>query len=268
MDLSQLLAAEPRLAVVTLHRYPLWGCFNHPGTPTYPTIGNLLSESASSGLAESLAPYVAIAHAHGLPLQHDEMNSVSCGDAHGVADVFASALWALGALFDMARVGVDGVNILTAPGYYDQLFTLKRVNSRWQADVEPEYYGLLMFEQAAPARSRLLQVTGAQGALRAWATRAPGGWIRVVLINDDTTHPHTLAVSVPGADGSGTLERLQAPNVHATHGVTLGGQSFDPHTTTGLLPGPSHTVVLRALAGDYVLRMPAASAAMLTLGPN
>jgi len=177
-------------------------------------------------------------------------------------------LWALDALFEMAWVGVDGVNIHTAPGYPDQLFTLNRVKSGWQAVVEPEYYGLLMFAQAAPAGSRLLQVSGAKGAVRAWATRAPDGRIRVVLINDDTAHPQTLVVRVAGVSGTGTLERLEAPSVQATHGVTLGGRGFGPQTTTGLLHSPSHTVVRNALAGDYVVRMPAATAAMLTLPPT
>jgi Glycosyl hydrolase family 79 C-terminal beta domain len=267
VDLSQFLASEPRVSLVTLHRYPTWGCFNTPSSDTYPTLGNLLSPFASSGLAESLAPFVATAHAHGLQLRNDEMNSVSCGVGNGVANVFGSALWALDALFQMARVGVDGVNIHTAPTYPDRLFVTKRKHGVWQGVVEPEYYGLEMFAQAAPAGSHLVQVSGASGDLRAWATRGPDGTIRVVLINDDTTDAHTLAVQVRGARGGATVERLAAPSVHATTGVTLGGQSFGAVTTTGLLP-PSVPDVLDPRAGDYDVRLPAASAAMLTLAPN
>ena len=268
LDLGQFLAAEPRVAVVTLHRYPTWGCFNSPQSPTYPTIGNLLSQASSSGLADSLVPDVAIAHAHGLPVRNDEMNSVSCGNGNGVANVFASALWALDALFEMAHDGVDGVNIHTAPTYPDRLFVTKRVKGHWQAIVQPEYYGLMMFARAAPAGSRLLQVSGASGGLRAWATRVRGGQIRVVLINDDTTHSQKLAVRVPGAGGAATLERLQASSVHATQGVTLGGQSFGARTTTGVLPAPGHPATVRPRAGEYVVQMPAASAALLTLPPS
>ena len=267
VDLSQFLTAGPRISLVTLHRYPLWGCFNQTAADTYPTLGNLLSESSSGGLAESLAPFVATAHAHGLKLRNDEMNSVSCGNAAGVSDVFGSALWALDALFQMARVGVDGVNIHTAPTYPDRLFVTKKVHGRWHAVVEPEYYGLLMFAQAAPAGSRLLKVSGTNGDLRAWATQAPDGRIRVVLINDDTTHSGTLAVRVPGARGAATVERLEAPSVHAKGGVTLGGGTFGAVTTTGVLPRTA-PVVLEPHAGDYDLRLPAASAAMLTLASS
>lgn len=268
LDLGQFLAAEPRLALVSLHRYPLWGCFNSPLSPTYPTIGNLLSESASRGLADSLARDVAIAHAHGIPVRNDEMNSVSCGNGYGVANVFASALWSLDALFEMARVGLDGVNIHTAPVYSDRLFTTKRVRSRWQAMVAPEYYGLQMFAQAAPTGSHLLRVRVASGATKVWATRTAAGQIRVVLINDDPAHAQKLAVVVLGASAAGTLERLQAPSLHATHGVTLGGQSYGAPTRTGVLSGPSDAVAVRPRGGEYVVRLPAASAAMLTLPPS
>jgi hypothetical protein len=267
--LDQFLAARPGLSLVTLHRYPLQGCSVAPSGPTYPTIANLLSDSASTGLAANLAPYVAIAHAHGLPVRNDEMNTVSCGDAaYGVSDTFASALWALDALFEMAKIGVDGVNIHTYPGYADQLFTVKRVNSRWQAVVAPEYYGLLMFAQAAPAGSQLLQVSGASSTngLRAWATQARDGRIRVVLINYDVAHPKTLAVRVNATPAAATLERLQAPSVRSTQGVTLGAKTFGPQTTTGVLSAPLQTVQLATTAGAYLVRLPAASAAMLTLG--
>jgi hypothetical protein len=267
VDLSQFLADGPRISLVTLHRYPLWGCFNQSSADTYPTLDNLLSETSSEGLAESLAPFVATAHAHGLKLRNDEMNSVSCGSAAGVADVFGSALWALDALFQMARVGVDGVNIHTAPTYPDRLFVTKKVHGRWHAIVEPEYYGLLMFAQAAPPGSRLLKVSGASGEERAWATQAPDGQIRVVLINDDTTHSGTLAVRIPGAHGTATVERLEAASVHAKGGVTLGGGTFGRVTTTGVLASGAPDV-LEQRGGGYDLRMPAASAAMLTLAPR
>ena len=43
------------------------------------------------------------------------MNSVACGGKAGVSDTFASALWALDALFAVARSGADGVNLHMFP---------------------------------------------------------------------------------------------------------------------------------------------------------
>jgi hypothetical protein len=265
--LDQFLASEPRLALVSLHRYPLQGCSLAPGSPNYPTIANLLGSPASTGLADNFAPYVAIAHQHGMQVRNGEMNSVSCGEADGVANTFASALWGLDSLFEMARVGTDGVNVHTYPAVADSLFTVTRVKSRWKVAVKPEYYGLLMFAQAAPAGSRLLRVSTAASpsTLKSWATRAPDGRIRVVLINKDTSQPHAVVVRIPGHSGAATLGRLLAPDVRSESGVTLGGQTFGAKTATGLLSGPSQQIQLAPTAGAYTVRVPAASAALLTL---
>ena len=121
-----------------------------PGSSDYPTLANLLSPLASRGLTQGLAPYVATAHEHGAAFRIDELNSVACGGKSGVSNTFASALWALDALFASARTGTDGVNIHTFPGARYGLFTFRRMGSEWSASVRPEYYGLLMFAQAAP----------------------------------------------------------------------------------------------------------------------
>jgi hypothetical protein len=264
-DTSRFLSAQPRVALVTLHRYPLQQCFLSPDQIQYPSIAHLLAPAASRGLADSVAAAVRAAHARHVALRIDEMNTQSCGNATAVAQSFASALWSLDALFEMARVGVDGVNIHTYPGAPSQLFTFSRADGRWRARVEPDYYGLDMFAQAAPAGSRLLRVSPAPAAqLNAWATRAPDGTIRLVLINEGTG-TRVVAVRAPSRTGSaiGTLERLSAPSITASRHLTLAGQTFG--AATGLLVGPRRTAAVRAIAGRYVLRVPADSAALLTV---
>jgi hypothetical protein len=264
-DLSAFLTSEPRVRVVTLHRYPLQNCSVGPDSPNYPTINHLLSQTASLGLANSLAPYVTIAHAHNLPLRSDEMNTVSCGYSHGVSNAFGSALWSLDALFQMAAVGVDGVNIHSYSGAGDQLFSFTRAHMHWRGTVAPEYYGLLMFAQAAPRGARLLPVTGATSTMRAWATGSPKGGTRVLLINDEPTYAQTITLRVHGDRGSATVEQLQAPSVHATGKVTLAGQSFARNTTTGTLTGRRVESRLYRAGGVYTVRLRPASAALLTL---
>jgi hypothetical protein len=266
-ELGQFLPAEPRVKVATLHRYPLQLCFMPAASPQYPSVAHMLAPSASRGLADSVARLAAVAHSRHVALRIDEMNSVSCGGAPGVSDTFVSALWALDAVFEMARVGVDGVNFHTFPGATYELFNFARRHGRWTGYVAPEYYGLLMFAQAAPAGAHLLRTSGALGNVRSWATLAPDGTIRVVLINDCTTHSRAVAVRIAGAPGVATLERLGAPGITARTGVTIGGQGFGATTTTGLLSGRSAIVSVKPTQGAYVVRLPPVSAAMLTLSP-
>jgi Glycosyl hydrolase family 79 C-terminal beta domain len=268
-QLGQMAVDEPRIRVATVHRYPLNRCFTPVDSPRYPTIPNLLTNAASAGLADSVAGVTRTAHARGLSLRVDEFNSVACSGKRGVSDTFASALWALDASFEMARVGVDGVNVHTFPGGIYQPFRLRHVGGGWRAGVRPEYYGLMMFAQAAPAGARLLTVSGSPGAqVTPWVTRAPDGTIHAVLINDSLHRPQTVALQIPGASGPAALERLRAPSVSSNAGVTLGGQSFGAQTSTGLLAGRAANAAVAPSAGEYVVRVPAASAAMLTLAPS
>jgi len=261
-QLGPFLAAEPKVGLATLHAYPLKKC----STTTNVTAAQLLSESSSVGLADSLAPYAGVAHAHGVPLRIDEMNAISCGGERGVSDTFASALWSLDAMFAMASVGVDGVNFHTVPNAVNELFAFKLVHGVWSGSVHPNYYGLMMFAQAAPAGARLLTLSGPTGGtLRTWATLAPDGHIRVVLINTNTARAQLVAVRIASARGSAALERLTAPAITAESGLSLGGQSFGSQTTTGLITGNPESDSVTPSAGSYLVRLPAASAAMLTL---
>lgn len=267
-DLAPFLAAHGRVAVATLHRYPLQLCYVSPNQPNYPTIANLLSSRASASLANSVAAAVQAAHARHVPLRIDEMNTISCGSDPEVAQSFAAALWALDALFEMARVGVDGVNIHSFPGATYELFTFRRVHGRWRAIVKPEYYGLLMFAQAAPPGSHLLAVSPTGSSqVKAWATQAPDHTIRLVVINEDAS-PHVFGVRAHAGSGNGTLELLQAPSLGARGDVTLGGQGFGANTRTGLLSGRQRTQTVVASGGDYAISVPGASVAMLTLPPS
>jgi hypothetical protein len=321
--LGAFIAAEPGLKTVTIHRYPLHGCLNDPSIPGYPSIANLLDDQAASGLARAVAPYVSVAHAAGAALRLDEMNSAAvaaCLGRRGVSGQFASALWVLDTLFNLASVGVDGVNIHSLPRAAYQLFTFRRtgrlvadrtgrladnraggraaashtgrlvanntgrlaakrtsrpaankhatsLHASWQAFVHPEYYGMLLFTQAFPPGAQLLPVNvNPTGPLKVWATRAPDGTTRVVVINKDPGNDYQVQLRVPQFAGPAELERLQASaGATATGGVTLGGRTYGDSTSTGVLP-PPRTESVAPVMGAYTFTVPAASAAMLSPG--
>ena len=119
-----------------------------------------------------------------------------------------------------------------------------------------------MFAQAAPAGSRLAAttITNAEG-VKVWATHGPGGHTRVLLINESLDR-RTVAVSGAG-DRPATLERLRGPELDSTSGITLGGQSFGTHTTTGRLSGRSRVATVKVSQGQYEFTLPAESAALV-----
>ena len=263
--LGTFIGAEPRLGMVTYHRYPLRECTTDPTQASFPTIPNLLADSSSSGLAQGAAPFVTIAHNHRLPFRMTEINSASCQGAAGVSDTFASALWALNTMFNLASVGVDGVNFHMLPGSHYELFSTSQASGgAWQAFVHPEYYGLSMFAQAFPPDARLLPVTAPSGPVKIWATQGPDGTVRETLINQDPTSDHTVQMQLPGNPSTASLESLTAPSLSATTGVTLGGQTFGDTTTTGTFSSPPATTTVLPVGGLYSVDVPAASAAMLT----
>ena len=251
--------------VVTWHEYGLNQCDTDPAAPSYPSVPNLLKIGTSRSTIGPIAPEVAHAHRAGEQFRVDEMGSVSCNGRVGVSDTMATALWVMDTLFQIDADGVDGVDLHTQPSLDNGLFDVSRQGTSWSAQVHPIYYGALLFSQAAPAGSRLLGVSGpSQSTMRVWATRAPDGSTRVLLINDSLHRSALARVTTAGTHPPALVERLRASGAYARSGVTLGGQTFGASTATGVLPAPvPQSVTPRG--GRYSVTLPAASAALLTV---
>jgi hypothetical protein len=262
----KFLASEPRVKIVTLHRYPLRRCSTPASSPVSPTIPHLLERSSSDGLASTLTATASYAHAHGDTLRVDELNSVSCGGDLGVSNTFAATLWSLDTLFAMASAGVDGVNVHTFQGAWYEPFAFADVDGTWETSARPLYYGMLAFAETAPPGSRLLKVVQPPGStLRMWATQATDGTERVVLINESPTAAETVTVPVPAGATAASVSALAAPSLAATDGVTLGGQSIGP---TGAPIGTPQATALAPDGTRFVVPVPAASAAIVTIPPG
>jgi hypothetical protein len=262
---GQFVSSRSPVRMLTSHAYGLNQCITDPASLQYPSVPNLLNIVSSRDLAVGLGPYLSLVHRHGGTFRVDEMGSVSCNGRLGVSNTFASALWLIDSLFQLASQGVDGVNLHSYPNSANGLFDFSLSGGRWQGTVHPLYYGALMFAQAAPAGSRLLRIaSGSQSQVRAWATLGLDHRIRVVLINDSLRSSAQAQIRVAGGVGSGAIERLGAASAYATSGISLGGASFGSDTATGVLPGPKPQAVT-ARAGGYSVALPAGSAALLTV---
>jgi hypothetical protein len=265
---AALLAAHPRIRLVTFHLYPLHECRTNPRGPLTGTIPHLMDPAASRGLGAKVAPYITAAHRHHAQVRIDELNSVSCGGQPGVSDRFAAALWSIDTLFTLASEGADGVNFHTFARAWYRPFWVSRSGGVWQGHVAPLMYGLDFFNRAAPPGSRLVRVGAPTPAdLRVWATTGADHHVRVTLIDTSPTRALTVAIKLPHPRLRISVERLRAPSLGAATGVTFGGRFYPDPTLTGHLVGRSVRLKVAPLSrgrGIYVVKLPPASAALLT----
>jgi hypothetical protein len=261
--LGTVLSDMPsRLKLVTVHAYPMKHCSRVADL----SVSDFFASASIQGLADSIRGEVKAAAAHGKPLRVDEINGVSCGGEAGLSNSFGEALWALNVLPALWQAGVQGVNFQTTDGdgNLNQTITAKHSAFGWSVSVEPEYYGLLTFAQAAPAGSRLLRISNPGLAhVYQFAVRAPDGSERVVLTNVGSVS-RTIGVAASGRRGTGSVSLLSAKSLSATSGTTLAGQSLSP--STGQLTGTQHVTSVKPNAtGVYAVRVPAHAAVVLTL---
>jgi hypothetical protein len=249
-----------RLKLVTEHVYPLKDC----SASARLSVSSFFLRSSIQGLADFVHKTVKLAAAHGKPLRVGEINGITCGGKAGVSNSFAEALWALNVLPALWQAGVQGVNFQTIDGNHNQMITATHSTSGWRVSVEPEYYGLLAFADAAPAGSRLLRVTGPQLTnVYRFAVRAPDRSERIVLTNVGAM-PRTINIIPAGVHRIGSLSLLQARSLSATNDTMLAGQSLS--SRTGELAGTPHLKSIRPTAeGIYAVPIPPHTAAILKI---
>jgi hypothetical protein len=248
--------AHPGLGTVSEHAYPLSACAKR-SSRAYPTIARVLSERASAGIARSVKAAVLLAHRAGLRFRLTELNSVTCGGRPGVSDTFATALWAPDALFELLRTGVDGINVHVRTNTINAAFTPTTRGLR----ARPLLYGLILFASTLGPNAQLLdsQVHSTSSLhLKAWAVRVRGDVLHVLLI-DKSNRSAAVYLHLP-ALGPATVERLLAPSVRSSSGVTFAGRELgDDGRWQGQLTGQ----IIHPGARGYELTIAAASAVLL-----
>lgn len=255
----------PNTSVISYHFYA-----GHQYGGTTFSSDFLLQPSSSTAAATMVAPYVSATHQNGEKFWIGEMNSIDSGGVAGISNAFGSALWAVDSMFELAKVGVDGVNWHGASGCTycavtygtaniggNSIYTLQQVN--------PLYYGMLFFQLATGNNSKLLPVTlGTTSAnIKVWATVDQSNVVHVVILNKDTTFAGSVAVTLPGL-GTAQVTRLTAPSYQSTNGVSIGGQTFDG-SIDGTLVGTPDNETISATNGVYTVPVQPTSAVLLTI---
>ena len=261
-DMNPFIEAEHGvLAAAGQHWYSQNGCTGSP------TLSYQLSSGAATNASSIISSYVETAHANGTTFRLSEMNSVDCGGRSGISDTFATALWIADAMFNLANVGADGVNIFSDEGDYYDLFGFTSTKAPYHINfVRPEYYGFLVFQQATQNGARLLPVTVSTSSnITGWATVDGTNTVRVLVINKDQSASGEVAVNLSGY-GNATLSYLLAPSVSAKTGVTWQGQTFDG-SPDGTIQGNQTTSSVSPASGTYTFSIQPGSAALLTVNP-
>jgi hypothetical protein len=253
---------------ISVHRYAETAC--HSATPS---IEGLLADKSAAGLALSVAPYVTAAP-KGVPVFIGEGNSISCGGYAGVSDVWASALWAVDALFNMAAVGIKRWAFHGMPnGPYAVISYPNRHEDT--PNVHPIFYGLLAFATAAGHGSTLHEVKNLSNTnpfIKCWGVKDDDGASRLVVVHKDPAPGlgnATITIVPPaGLVGAGRLIRgLPGPKGIRSawnESITLGGLTWST-STNGHPSGESKDESVEAKDGKFVFEMPPYSIAILLL---
>ncbi|HXO07302.1 MAG TPA: hypothetical protein VN880_04695 [Solirubrobacteraceae bacterium] len=243
-------------AFLTLHRYASSYCF--PATSSrYPSIPLMLSPSSSTGLASTARAAIAIARTNKQPLLVDEANSISCNGGKGVADSFATALWAPDLLFAMVHQGVNGINWHIRPNMPNAPFEI----TEHGVEPQPELYGLVLFSQMTPPGAQLVntKLSAPPGlALKSWVVRVGGG-LRTLLINKGRT-PINVTLAA-GTSGPATITRLKAPTIGSLSGIRYANRWIG---SDGRWHGRFVAQTEQAQSGVYRVALGPYSAALVT----
>jgi len=254
-------------ALLTGHHYPL-GC--HDAIP--PSSARLLSQWVRRRERRSTRRYMSASAGTGIPFRLDEAGSVSCGGRAGVSDTFAASLWATDYIAHTMAAGMAGINfhgnLANCHGYSPLCAPTPQALVTDELQAQPEWYAMLLDRTLlgdVPLTSHIHNRRNAN--LDVVMTRAPGGALHALIVNDSA--PGSLARAIRLRVGSGfgaaTALALRAPSPEATGAITIDGISLP---SDGTFAPPSSPPRIANRRGAITLRVAPSSAELLTIAPT
>ena len=162
---------------------------------------------------------------HHLDYRINEVNSFCGGGKQGVSDTFASALWCLDYMFNLASHGCSGVNMETdinQLGFISHYSPIVHDTSGI-CSARPEYYALLAFAMAGHGHLMKTSVAKNEINLSAYATESEQKTVYITLINKDFMRDASIECHPSTGFESATAYRLTAPAIDARSDVRLAG---------------------------------------------
>jgi hypothetical protein len=215
-------------------------------------------------LSPTLAKLKAASKSCGVPYRICETNSFSGGGKPGVSDTFASALWVLDFMYTLVSAGCAGVNMETGVNQRGFISSYSPIgdDEHGHHSATPEFYGMLAFARSGTGELIVSRLAASNRNFAAHATKQGNDQITLTLINKEG---FDAAVIVEGAAAfkRGSVLRLSAPSLESKTGVFFGGAVVNLEGTWH----PTQPEQIQASEGKLRVRLPAASAAIVTLNP-
>ncbi len=214
-------------------------------------------------------------HQAGSKFRLDELNSMCLGGQPGLSNSFSSALWGIDIMFEAASIGVDGVNWSSNydGGPYDLFhFTTwnnpkSGLNTYTLQQVNPDFYALLFFSEAAGNHAQLLPASTLTGSnVKVWATVDGSGHHHLVIINKEQTTSGNVQLTLPGDSSASVVTLADAGGYLATTGVTIGGQTYD-NSPDGTLQGSPERETINPVNNVWTIPINPMSAVLVNFQP-
>lgn len=187
------------------------------------TIENLLQSDAA--WAGKLQTMQQVGRDKQTAFRINEVNSFYGGGKPGVSDTFASALWALDYMFQLATYGGDGINLETDINQLGWISHYSPIvhDAAGRCRARPEYYGMLAFALAGNGDLIKLNLDKSDLNLTAYATKVEQGRLWITVVNKDLSRDAALETSLPDGYTVAEAFRLTAPSVLNKDQVTFAG---------------------------------------------
>jgi len=248
-----------KLALLTQHSYVAAANTSGCSVPNLQTTTTLLTDIFDAVQAAATKDNIPA-------WRMDEANTCSGHGQPGVSDTLISGLWAIDYMFEVAKRGGSGINFHngengqdgTVPFYYEPI----KESGGVVVQVQPEYYGILLFTQAGVGSMVSTAVTASAQYFTAWAIKADG-FTSVVLNNRNSSSGVNATVDLGAAVSSASAIYLQATPAGsltaAAGNVTLAGAEV---SVAG--DWPRNAPYIQTVSGNTVsVYVPAASAALV-----
>jgi hypothetical protein len=221
------------------------------------TVKNLISPDAN--IITACATLKSAASARGIPFRISETNSYLYGGSPGVSDAYASALWVIDHLFNIAHGGASGVNMQGGDvGDYTPIAN----SGSTVLEARPEYYGLLLFSLSG--QGTLLQTALSTSNFNAtvYAVLTPSSDINVLIVNKEVYQSLNITIDCGRNIIDADLIELRGPSLTATTGQTLQGATV---ATDGSITLGTHYTPASVSGSKVTCYVPAISAVLLKL---